>query len=398
MNLHLLIIEDGEAIINSWKEKLDFYDINVGKIYTIIPEFVSELNQAKAVLSNRTFDAAVIDIRLDSSSDSEGAPNKDGNELFSIITRSNLTVAAICTGEPSLVELEEHQQSLARVFEKGEGVVDEILGWIDEKAHMVSAIQKMQIALKQEMAKAFSRSIWPRWNYWFNEVEGDNSLIEPALRRHMATHLHATFLNEVTAVHPEEYYFIPPLVEKLDTGDITLVDGKHYILVTPRCEIATEKNVTFQFVELSSIAAELDEFNQKVTNDLASIEEINRQMLEIKEGGDKSAEVKLKEKLDNTKNKIAKTKNKIANLFRHGGNKASLHFLPEIKRSASDNFGPFHARFDRIVFIPKSDQDVIFHYKNGKYASLSNEFIPSLVERLGAYFSRIGTPDYSHPE
>lgn len=33
-----------------------------------------------------------------------------------------------------------------------------------------------------------------------------------------------------------------------------------------------------------------------------------------------------------------------------------------------------------------------------RVATLSNEFVPSLVERLGAYFSRIGTPDYSHPE
>lgn len=30
-----------------------------------------------------------------------------------------------------------------------------------------------------------------------------------------------------------------------------------------------------------------------------------------------------------------------------------------------------------------------------RFASLSPLFIPSLVERFGAYFSRIGTPDYS---
>jgi hypothetical protein len=399
MNLHLLIIEDEKPIIDSWEEKLAFYDIEDKKVYSIIPTYVSELSQAKAVLSNRFFDAAVIDIRLDNSSTSSGAPNKDGNQLFDMITSSNLTVAAICTGEPGIVELKEHQQSLAKVFEKGDGVVDQILNWLDDKANMISAIQSMQLSLKKEMATAFSKSIWPRWDYWFNEADGDYSLIESALRRHMATHLHATFLNEVTAVHPEEYYFIPPLVGKLDTGDITIVDGKHYILVTPRCEIAQGKNSTFQFVELESISSVLDKFNLNRAESMEAIVKLNDALRKNSETvDDKETEIKFNEKLEVEAKKVNSAENKISNLFRHGGNKASLHFLPEIKRTDSDNFGPFHARFDRMVFIEKSKQALLEHYLNGKYASLSNEFVPSLVERLGAYFSRIGTPDYSHPE
>jgi hypothetical protein len=398
MNLHLLIIEDEQPIIDSWVEKIAFYDLEEKKTYSIIPTFVRELNQAKAVLLNSSFDAAVIDIRLDNSDMSSGAPNKDGNELFNIITSSNLTVAAIYTGEPALVDLKEHQQDLARVFEKGGGVVDEILSWLDDKANMISAIQNMQVALKKEMAKAFSKSIWPRWDYWLTESQADKSLVESALCRHMATHLHATFLNEVTAVHPEEYYFIPPLVEKLDTGDITMVDGKHYILVTPRCEIAQEKNSTFQFVELKSISIELNKFNLKISSGTASIKELEAQLQKKKESGDKDGEIVLSRELVAKTKNTDKAKSQISNLFRHGGNKASLHFLPEIKRADSDNFGPFHARFDQIIFIPKAEQVELARYQGGKYASLSNEFIPSLVERLGAYFSRIGTPDYSHPE
>jgi hypothetical protein len=33
-----------------------------------------------------------------------------------------------------------------------------------------------------------------------------------------------------------------------------------------------------------------------------------------------------------------------------------------------------------------------------RIATLSNKFVPSCLERLGAYFSRTGTPDYSHPD
>jgi hypothetical protein len=72
--------------------------------------------------------------------------------------------------------------------------------------------------------------------------------------------------------------------------------------------------------------------------------------------------------------------------------------LPEIKQANGEHYGPFHAQFDQLIFVEKKDTDRLPEYQKGKYASLSNEFVPSLVERLGAYFSRIGTPDYSHPE
>jgi len=388
MNLHLLVIEDEPVIIDNWKEKLDFYNIENDKIYTIIPTYATELGEAKKLLSNSFFNAAVIDIRLSNLNKLEGQPNKDGYELFDLIKNSSLTVAAICTGEPALAEEIEDEDKLAKIFEKGDGVVEQVLTWLDDNNSMISAIQNMQEALKKEMAKAFSKSIWPRWDYWFNESTKLNSSIEPALRRHMATHLHATFLSEVTAVHPEEYYFIPPLIDKLDTGDITLVDGKHYILVTPRCEIAQKKNSTFQFVELSSIASKLSTLNDKIIN--------NKKIIEQQEGTEGLS--KTAEEIDDLRKLIAKDDSKINNLFRHGGNKASLHFLPEIKRANNDNYGPFHANFDRIIFILKSDTEKLTNFKDGKYASLSNEFVPSLVERLGAYFSRIGTPNYSHPE
>jgi hypothetical protein len=91
---------------------------------------------------------------------------------------------------------------------------------------------------------------------------------------------------------------------------------------------------------------------------------------------------------------LDRLESKKRNLFQHGGNKASLHFLPVIKQVNGD-VGPFHAQFDRMISLPKSD---VGCYEKGVYASLSNEFVPSLIERLGGYFSRIGTPDYSHAE
>jgi hypothetical protein len=39
--------------------------------------------------------------------------------------------------------------------------------------------------------------------------------------------------------------------------------------------------------------------------------------------------------------------------------------------------------------------DSVEELTNKRIASLTPQFVPSLVERFGAYFSRIGTPDLS---
>jgi len=361
MNLHLLIIEDEQPIIDDWKEKLEFYEAEEEQVYTIIPTFVSELNGAKLLLENSDFDAAVIDIRLEKIAG--GPQNSDGNELFNIITRSSLTVSAICTGETGVVDLDDQYQDSAKVFEKGEGVIEDVLKWFDAKYSMISAIKNMQTSISTEMARVFSKSIWPRWNYW---LSADQEFSESALTRHMATHLHASFLNEVSSVHPEEYYFIPPLQEQLDTGDIFLIEDIPYILVTPRCDLARAKNPTFQLVRLHSIKPEWDDLHH---------------------AKDFGASRGIKDKA---------TKD-IRKLINHGDRSPKLHFIPQIKLSDDNILGPFHAQFN-FMDCKEANAPARATLTEQRVATLSNEFVPSLVERLGAYFSRIGTPDYSHPE
>ena len=361
MNLHLLIIEDDPAIIADWNEKLEYYAVEDSPVYTIIPTFVSEINGAKILLENSDFDAAVIDIRLENTSG--GPPNSDGNELFEIISRSSLTVSAICTGEPLAVNLDQQYDASAKIFEKGDGIIEDVLQWFDDKQSMISAIKNMQKSISAEMARVFSKSIWPRWNYWLGT---DPELSELALTRHMASHLHASFLNEVSSVHPEEYYFIPPLRERLDTGDIFLIDGDLYILVTPRCDLAREQNPTFQLVRLHSIRPIWDELHHTK---------------------------------DNGENRAARDKapKDIRKLINHGDRSPKLHFIPQIKLSDDNILGPFHAQFN-FMNCNSADDSARITLTEQRIATLSNEFVPSLVERLGAYFSRIGTPDYSHPE
>ncbi|MGL5781280.1 MAG: hypothetical protein ACRCXW_01820 [Plesiomonas shigelloides] len=361
MKLNLLIVEDAQKIILSWEEKMAFYAVEGTPVYTLNPTFVTNFQDAKKVIANTNFDAAVVDIRLDEGGDQ----TFHGNNILADLASKSLTVCAVYTGEPGTEVIEDHQKDFVKVFQKGEGEIERILEWLDSKADMISAIQTMQDSFKKSMAKAFTHSIWPRWSYWLNGDQ-NQEFASNALTRHMATHLHASFLNEVAAVHPEEYYFIPPLQDRLDTGDIIRQDESYYILVTPRCDLAREQNPTFQLVKLADKKADWEALHQEKVNGA------------------------------NSKAKQKATRD-IRNLVNHGDRSPKLHFIPQFKLSSEAKLGPFHAQFNFMTCVEATDESrsqLTAH----RVATLSNEFVPSLVERLGAYFSRIGTPDYSHQE
>lgn len=369
MKLNLLIVEDVQSITEQWKEKLEFYAIEDDKKYDIIPTFASTLSKAQQLLHNTSFDVAVIDIRLDEG----GEQTYNGNTILENLSESSLTVCAIYTGEPGSEVIADYQKELVKVFKKGDGDgIEKFLSWLDEKKEMISAIQTIQDSFNKSMARAFTHSIWPRWSYWLENSEQKPT--EKALTRHMATHLHATFLNnDEQGAHPEEYFFIPPLQEKLDTGDIILKDGKLEIIVTPRCDMLRTKSTTptFQLVTLLDKKEEWE-----------SLKYALRQRRE--EGIEK---------------KITGALNNLKKFTNHNGETGS-HFIQgfRIKIDGEEqSLGPYYAQFNLLRSIERSEEN-IRDLLDCRIASLSNEFVPSLVERLGAYFSRIGTPDYSHPE
>lgn len=367
MNLRLLIIEDDEKVIENWKEKLEFNEIDDERLFNILPIYCRNLTEAKDTIDSKLFDAAVIDIRLVSE---EGTPNSDGNEIFRRITESTLAVTAVYTGEPQAVDLGDKYKDFTMIFTKGDedGDIDHILSWIGSKKSMILSVKKMRRSIDQEMAKLFSRSIWPRWSHWSEQasLEGGD-FTDTSLKRHMATHLHASFLSEGDT-HPEEYFFIPPLRDEADTGDIFNLSDGFFILVTPRCDLARdESHDTLQIISLEDISTEFEklELNIKIA----------------------------KEKGEQGKN----ARNNLRKLIQHKNNKSSCHFIPRIRLNDGEVHGPFFARFDELRSIEKNSLEAS-ELKNSRIASLSNEFVPSLVERLGNFFSRIGTPDYSHLE
>lgn len=391
MMVNLLVVEDHDGHIKDWENVVSRHN-NVSKAkdddsFLFHIEIAKNKDEALKKLNTYNFSVAIIDIRLKREGEEEDYNNTDGIDVLKEIMSTVSCYTVIYTGQSKDAEaaISNDHQEYIRIVDRDTSKSNLIKSLVEDNKEIILSINDLKYKFSKSMSSLFYSSIWPRWNYW-EESEGKKE----ALSRHMASHLHASFLNETLAVHPEEYYFIPPLSKELDTGHITLKDDKHYILITPRCEIAQKKNNTFQFIELKDISSDLKKIENndtKLNGELDSLMAKEKDELPDKQ-----------EKIEAKKRNIANNMNKKRSLLSHGGNKASLHFIPEIRQSKTLSFGPFHAQFDHMVTISKNDLKSLESFKSGVYACLSNEFVPTLIERLGNYFSRIGSPDYSHPE
>lgn len=384
--VRLLIVEDDETEQSSWRNAIEMHNGQGEELgFEISADYAKSLLEASDIIAKRDFDAAVVDIRLEQQG--INGPNTDGNAVVEKLLESELAVVAVFTGEAAQVKIPEWAIPLVQTFRKGadegEGT-PAVMSWLIRHAPMVQPIRRAELRIKKEMVQLFTRSIWPRWSQWTSTQENDEEKVylELALSRHLASHVHAVLLEDSKQrVHPEEWYFIPPIRDGIRTGDILKnAAGEYEIVITPRCDLAIAgKSETIQLAQCKVVS---DEWNTRCK---------------------KIADNKIKHDTENDpkkKNELIKTvtdaENSLRNYTQHSGNKANFHFLPQVKLPNGTSLGPFMVQFDKIRSVnsaPKSEIDALLCCR---VASLTPEFLPSLVERLGGFFSRIGTPDYSH--
>lgn len=379
MMVNLLVVEDKDEHINEWETVLTRHNAvstaqDDGSIRFHM-EIAKNKDEALRKLHTYNFSVAIIDIRLKRDGEEENYKNTDGIDVFKEIMSTVSCYTVIYTGQSKDAEatIENEHQEYIKIVDRDTSKNNLIKSLVKENKEIILSINDLKYKFSKSMSSLFYNSIWPRWSYWLNGKH-NQELASRALRRHMATHLHASFLNDdELGAHPEEYFFIPALQENLDTGDIIQTEGKLEIIVTPRCDMVRSKSdtPTYQLVSL------LDR-----SEDWANLE----------------AKLK-KRKAEGTQKQIISAQNEIKKFTNHNGESGG-HFIQQFRMKVNGEdktFGPFYAQFNVLRSIERTEESTQELLDN-RVASLSNEFVPSLVERLGNYFSRIGTPDYSHPE
>lgn len=354
IEIRLLIVEDNEEEIRSWQRTIERYNASAAGI-ELVASYAVDAGEAMNAIKGQDFDAAVVDIRLKAGLKGD-TPDASGNIVLEQILKAEMAVVAAYSGETNAVEIPNGADHIVK-FEKGGGN-GEVLNWLTSQAGMIDQIRIAQTMIRREMARVFVRSVWPRWQNWLtNDPPYPQPQIRNALARHITSHVLVSLLGaSEQKAHAEEWYFVPPVGDKLMTGDLIESEGKVEVVITPRCDIATDKYSTIQ---LASCEPCVDDWKKALA-----------QIAETSKSG------------------------KMSELLQHS-KKSSEHFLPPMRLANGEQKGPYRVQFTTIRSVPKTDADALVPKR---VATLTPEFLPSLVERLGAYFSRIGTPDYLHLE
>lgn len=385
--IRLLLVEDNVDEQEEWQRTIRRQNVQAGDKAATVYELTiaPTLQVARSEIESREFDAAIVDLRL--ASPGEDSMDRSGNDIIELLLKSELAAIAMFTGEPTGAVVPGYAKAQVKVFTKGGGEgegTEAVLKWLIAESPMITCVRNAQKEIKQEMARFFVRSVWPRWSNWLDDPEAANKeFLATAMARHITSHVYASLLDKFNQrAHSEEWYVVPPIHSSLRTGDIVRRgDGVLEIVVTPRCDLATGKRKAIQLAEIEDVSADWNRLNDAMGK--ASAEIIGLQQ------GNHAVPDSVQKKFDQAKNK--------QHAFTQHRSTNSLHFLPQMKLSAVERVGPFMIRFDLIRSIsPDGDEAKKLVEATTRIASVASEFLPSMVERLGTFFSRIGTPDYSH--
>ena len=380
----LLIVEDDTEQVKTWKRQIERNNAINDESY--VADYASSYEEAAGLINSNKYDAAIVDIRLENPFGVKDATT-GGNDVRDLLLRSEIVLVAHVTGEPDAVDfVSSHYRDLVRIFTKADPLEDksvheEVLLWLKGKSDIMQAMKTVKSNIASKMADLFYASIWPRWSGWKSANDEDGNFISSSITRHITSHLYSRFLDEGDGkVHPEEWYFQPPSQDRFHTGDIVKFDGCYYILVTPRCDLerlTPGSTLLFSKMNVADSWAE----------DKKSVDEKVAVFTEQLEGAKEDKRRSLTKKIDGEYTRFRQK------YYGHQNGKFNLHFLPEITRSSEDVQGPFFVNFSDIkTILIGSDEEAQVE----KIAALSPEFVPALVQRLGVFVSRIGSPDYSH--
>lgn len=345
--LRVLFIDDDNRNHDLWKEAVDEHNTDSDRFgFRIDYEWSKSAEEAEARLEINRYDVAVVDLRLRG----DGvviSDDEDGNHVVKSILSKQAMGVVVFSGQAK--DAAEFTCGQIRIIDRADGV-HAVLEWIRSQSQILTSLRFVKKNFEEQAARIFFTSIWPRWQTWANSIK-ENDVLTKLLSRHVIAHAHdSMLLADGTQVHPEETYFVPPINLSINTGDLLFLNNEVWIIVTPRC-------------------------------DMAHANKVNRIVLaKCKDVSEKWAAAQ--------KNSEAKKR-----MSQHEQS-PKQHFLPALTRPDGSTLGPWMTQFHDLETIASEHghKDL----PSLRFASLAPQFIPSLSERFGAYFSRIGTPDVTY--
>lgn len=346
----LLVLEDDQ-------EELDRFSRNIEEFHEtseIVFHHTATRTAREAIefLDACRFDCALLDLRVPE--DDGDVEHEDvGNETLQRVVAGYALPVVVHSAYSNQLD-DSFQHIPFKVIDKDVESHRDALRWFVEQAPLMAAVRETRKRIQAQTADIFFKAIWPRW-----EKDAGSTLAWDALHdvisRQIVSYI-AEKLSlpgaETDAHHLHEFYFVPPLREKLHTGDLIAHNGDVHVIVTPQCNIANSYPDHFLLARCKDISHEWSECHR---------------LIEENDGKPSNAVKKMVGYWATQKVEI------------------SEHFLPPC-----DDRGPWLVDFKTIISFPKAEAGNLIE---NRFASITPQFIPNLIQRWASYMGRVGQPD-----
>jgi len=316
------------------------------------------VDEAKLQLGRLRLDAALFDLKLPATG-AKGAKSaaKGGNELAQLSLKEVGVPVGIISGDPADLDPELAKLDLLKTFNKGDhDVYAQVTAWLEARWTMMSVLGSARRQVQASGADIFLKRLWPRWETYTGLTGADQDELTRIVTRQYVGHV-AELLGidgeDNAPWHPYECYIHPALLEaRAHTGDIFEIDGQLHVVMTPACDMATQKADTVLLVGIDVGQPEWDANVQLLGQEVSNSQRDKRDKYFLK---------LVNQNVD-----------------------ASEHFLPPL------GGGPLMVRFKKVSTQPLK---WLNEHLDQRKTSIASAFLPNLVQRFGAYISRTGQPN-----
>lgn len=361
---YVLFVEDDPAqqdafqtAVSDWNKK----NAESGRQFDY--EIAPSVDEAERHLTRGRYDAAIFDLRVKATGSSSTRAEPAGNALAMRAMRERGIPVAIMTADASVLDDEVRKAGKAEIFDKNAerndigNAFDNAIAWLASLWSMMGVLHAARQRIDSSAADIFLRRLWPRWSS-FADLEGNGADLPGIVTRQYVSHI-AELLGmdgpESVTWHPFEAYVHPALLEnRAHTGDIFKIDDELWIVLTPQCDMATKKAPNVILVRCSRGVEKWAE-NVEALRAAAS----NNQR---------------KDPLTFLTNQVNQNVG------------SGKHFLPPLPGEVE----PLEVKFSSMRAMPMSE---INDRLKERLASVAPPFLGNVVQRFGAYISRVGQPN-----
>ena len=336
--LRLLIVEDVEQELESFRDELDDYTREKKRDIELVE--CKTLETALDKLDN-SFDGAIIDLKL------ANYRSNEGSQIVEKIKESFFRIPiAIFTGNPGEWDHDlDEKIMLIEVFTKGETEHYELLDrfW-DIYNTGLTRIMGGRGLIEQRLSEVFLKNLQPQIPTWVSYGVENSERTEKALLRYTLNHLLQLLEEDEEDCFREEVYLYPSVLDRITTGSMVKIDNQWFVVLSPACDLVPRGE------------------NEVRNTDyilLVEIESIDKVLAGSKSKG------RVRELCTNKRD--------------------YYHWLPE-----TDFFEGGILNFRRLKTLNEDN----FEEKFGKPTiQISPSFVKDIVSRFSSYYARQGQPD-----